>query len=101
MVEDGQTGHVDRNCDTGVRGRAGRVGMEEWGRQAWRGGRGVGRNYFRLLYMCQIMGGSTGGGQVVRPIRFGAYNIRNCGNGGLESTLRGISQANVDLGIFQ
>ena len=35
------------------------------------------------------------------PIRFGTYNIRNGQNGGLESELRGMSQANVDLGIFQ
>ena len=35
------------------------------------------------------------------PIRFGTYNIRNGSNGGLESTLRGMSQANMNLGIFQ
>ena len=35
------------------------------------------------------------------PIRFGIYNIRNGRNGGLESELSGISQANMDLGIFQ
>ena len=35
------------------------------------------------------------------PIRFGTYNIRNGRNGGLESALRGMSQANMDLGIFQ
>ena len=35
------------------------------------------------------------------PIRFGTYNIRNGRNGGLESALRGMSQANIDLGIFQ
>ena len=35
------------------------------------------------------------------PIRFGTYNIRNNRNGGLESELRGISQANMDLGILQ
>ena len=35
------------------------------------------------------------------PIRFGTYNIRNGRNGGLESSLRGMSQANMDLGIFQ
>ena len=38
------------------------------------------------------------------PIRFGTYNIRNGGNwcnGGLESALLGMSQANMDLGIFQ
>ena len=35
------------------------------------------------------------------PIRFGTYNIRNGRNGVLESALRGMSQANMDLGIFQ
>ena len=35
------------------------------------------------------------------PIRFGTYNIRNGRNGGLEAALRGMSQANMDLGIFQ
>ena len=35
------------------------------------------------------------------PIRFGTYNIRNWRNGGLELALRGMSQANMDLGIFQ
>ena len=35
------------------------------------------------------------------PIRFGTYNIRNGRNGGLESALWGMAQANMDLGIFQ
>ena len=35
------------------------------------------------------------------PIRVGTYNICNKKNGGLESELRGMSQANMDLGIFQ
>ena len=35
------------------------------------------------------------------PIRFGTYNIRNGRNVGLESALRGMSQANMDLGILQ
>ena len=35
------------------------------------------------------------------PIKFGTYNIRNGRNGGLESALRGMAQANIDLGIFQ
>ena len=35
------------------------------------------------------------------PIRSGTYNIRNGRNGGLELALRGMSQANMDLGIFQ
>ena len=36
-----------------------------------------------------------------RPIRFGTYNIRNGWNGGLEYALRGMSQANMDLGVLQ
>ena len=35
------------------------------------------------------------------PIRFGTYNIRNGRKGGLEMALRGMSQANMDLGILQ
>ena len=35
------------------------------------------------------------------PIRFGIYKIRNGRNGGLEMALRGMSQANTDLGILQ
>ena len=34
-------------------------------------------------------------------IRFGTYNIWNRRNGGLESALRGMYQANMDLGILQ
>ena len=34
------------------------------------------------------------------PIKFGTYNIRNGRNGGLESALRGMAQANIDLGVF-
>ena len=35
------------------------------------------------------------------PIRFMSYNIRNYRNGGLETALRGVSQTNLDLGVFQ
>ena len=35
------------------------------------------------------------------PIKFGTYNIRNGRNGGLESALRVVAQANIDLGVFQ
>ena len=35
------------------------------------------------------------------PLRFGSYIIRKCLNGGLESALQGMSQANLDLGVFQ
>ena len=34
-------------------------------------------------------------------IRFCTYNINSERNKGLESALRGVSQANMDLGIFQ
>ena len=34
-------------------------------------------------------------------IKFSTYNIRNGCNGGLELVLRGVSQANMDMGIFQ
>ena len=34
-------------------------------------------------------------------MRFGTYNIRNGRKGGLETALRGMSQANMDLGILQ
>ena len=34
-------------------------------------------------------------------IRFGTYNIRNGRKGGLEKALRGMSHANMDLGILQ
>ena len=34
-------------------------------------------------------------------IKFGTYNIRNGRNRGLESALRGMAQANIDLGVFQ
>ena len=35
------------------------------------------------------------------PIRFGTYNICNGRNGRLKAALRGMSQANMDLGILQ
>ena len=38
---------------------------------------------------------------VVCLIRFGTYNIRNGRNGGLESALHRMSQANMDLGVLQ
>ena len=39
--------------------------------------------------------------EVVRPIRFGTYNIRNVWNVGLETALQVMLQANVDLEVFQ
>ena len=45
---------------------------------------------------------STGGSTTEElSIRFGTNNIRNGRNGGLELGLRVMSQANMDLGIFQ
>ena len=35
------------------------------------------------------------------PIKFGTYNIQNGRNGGPEAALRGMAQANIDLGVFQ
>ena len=56
--------------------------------------------------MCLSTGGSAGGGQVVRQeavrfICFGRYNIRNGWNRVLDSALRGMLQANVNLRVFQ
>ena len=48
--------------------------------------------------MCRSTGSCTRG---TVPIRFGTYNIRNGRNRGLKSALRGMSQANMNLGIFQ
>ena len=62
------------------------------------GSRGRGEKGVRWSRMCQITGKSTRG---TVPIRFGTYNIRNGCNGGLESALRRVSQANMDLGIFK
>ena len=38
---------------------------------------------------------------MLEPISSGTYNICNDRNGGLESALRGMSQDNMVLGIFQ
>ena len=35
------------------------------------------------------------------PIKFGTYNIWNGRNGGLETALRGMEKANLDMGILQ
>ena len=48
--------------------------------------------------MCNPTRKPTGG---TVPIRFGTYNIRNGRKGGLEAALRGMSQANMDLGLLQ
>ena len=59
--------------------------------------------------MCRHTGFYTGGGRdegqeqarLDRPIRFGTYNIRNGRNRGLEYALRGMYQANMNLGVLQ
>ena len=71
------------------KGRRARVGGEA-GAGAKKGARWSG--------MCKHAGQPTSG---TVPIRFGTYNIRNGRNDGLESALRGMSQANKDMGIFQ
>ena len=48
--------------------------------------------------MCKLTGWPTIGKV---PIRFGTYNISNGRNGRLEAALRGMSQANMNLGILQ
>ena len=48
--------------------------------------------------VCAGVRGSTWGRET---ISFGTYNIRNGLIGGLELALRGMFQANMDLGIFQ
>ena len=41
-----------------------------------------------------------GTGDYTGGVRFGTYNIRNRRNGGLKLALRGMSQADMDLGIL-
>ena len=66
---------------------------------ASREGSGVRRQkVVHLLRIFQSTGSST---RERLPIRFGTYNIRNGRNGGLELALREISQASMDMGIFQ
>ena len=48
--------------------------------------------------MCRSAGGSTQGRE---PIRFRNYNIRNDRNIRLELALQGMSQENMEMGIFQ
>ena len=75
------------------------MGTAEGEAGAIREGRGgQGEKRVRWSRMCRSNRKSTRG---TVPIRFGTYNIRNGRNGGMESELRGMSQANTDLGIFQ
>ena len=82
-----------------------RQGRNEEGNGERRGRRKRGRQRgqrrkteIRYSGMCKHTGRPTSGKV---PIRFGTYNIRNGRDGGLEATLQGMSQANMDLGIFQ
>ena len=61
-------------------------------------GKAVAKKGNRWSGMCSRTGQPMSGTVL---IRFGTYNICNGRNGGLESALRGMSQANMDLGIFQ
>ena len=56
------------------------------------------KNGARWSGMCKHTGRPTSG---TVPIIFGTYNIRNGRNSGLEAAMLGVSQANMDLGIFQ
>ena len=85
------------------RGRAGRDGTRTGTSKGEAGAIGEGsgagaKKGVRWLGMCKHTGQPTIG---TVPIRFRTYNIRNRRNGGLESELRGMSQANMDPGIFQ
>ena len=51
--------------------------------------------------VCVGVQGFLQGEEAVHPIRFGMYNIVNGRNGGIESILQGILQANMDIGVFQ
>ena len=42
-----------------------------------------------------------GGGRKRTLICLGSYNIRNRGNGGLDYAIRGMDQANLELGVLQ
>ena len=68
------------------------------GRHEQEGQRGWGKKVFCWWRMC-LSTGIPMGGKV--PIMFSTYNIRNSRNGELDSVLRGVSQSNMDLGIFQ
>ena len=48
--------------------------------------------------MCKHTGKPTSG---TVPIRFGIYNIRKGRTVGLDLAVQGMSQANIDLGVFQ
>ena len=54
-----------------------------------------------VVYMGRGRGKGQGVSRTTCLIRFGAYNIWSGRNRGQESALRGIFQANMDLGVLQ
>ena len=83
-------------------GQGGRTGIETVTakvevRRGCGGQRGPGQKCVRWWRMYWCTGIPTRGKVL---IRLGTYNIRNSRNRGLDSSLRGVSQANMDLGIF-
>ena len=92
--------------ENGDRKRKGWPEWAEWDREQGKGGSGASgagsgerrAKGLRWSVMCRSTGYSTLGRV---PIRFGTCIIRNGWNGGLESTLRSMSQANLEMGIFQ
>ena len=72
-------------------------------RQGWKQGQEV--ETISGGWACaRVHGFLPGGGgrwEVLCAIRFRSLNIRNIQNGGLESTLRLMSQMNVDIGVFR
>ena len=80
----------------------GREGRGTEGRQARRAslgeGKGARKKKDRWWGPLRCNRGST---EEEGPTKFGTYNIRNGRNGGLEAEIRGMAQANIDLGVFQ
>ena len=96
----GERGTERRGERTGVTGETGNgqetaKGESDGDEEANREGKRKGNRWWGTL---KSTGGST---KEEVPIIFGTYNSRNGRNGGLESALWGMSQANMDLGIFQ
>ena len=84
----GETGNGDGTA-TGEGGESG------GGKGTMGGGKGKGDSWWGARIRTR---GST---KEEVPIKFGTYNIRNGRNGRMESALRGMAQANIDLGVFQ
>ena len=83
-------------CGWNMTGNGGREGPAQAGRQRSKEDEKtyVGRGYeFVLGGLCGLRGRI--------PILFGTYNIHNGQNGGPDLALRGMSQANMNLVIFQ